>query len=213
MTYQLVKGDEKLPRTKEAFRQIRDERREELQRVAVEVFGRQGYVGTKIDDIAAAAGVSKGLVYHYFAGKEALFATLVEGAAAGTARLFEETLRRPGSAADRLRWLIAAEVSGMTGDPYRYLVILQALLSHAVPGRAREAVLGMIQQEAATTEALIREGQQDGEVIPGDPHQLFLLLGACLQGMAASMAAPDLHPTLPTTEALVGIFIRPRPSE
>jgi AcrR family transcriptional regulator len=36
-------------------------------------FGRKGYAQTSVDEIAAAARVTKGAVYHHFAGKEALF--------------------------------------------------------------------------------------------------------------------------------------------
>jgi AcrR family transcriptional regulator len=37
------------------------------------LFGRRGYAQTSVDEIAAAARVTKGAVYHHFAGKEALF--------------------------------------------------------------------------------------------------------------------------------------------
>jgi AcrR family transcriptional regulator len=37
------------------------------------LFGRQGYAQTSVDQIAAAARVTKGAVYHHFSGKEALF--------------------------------------------------------------------------------------------------------------------------------------------
>ena len=37
------------------------------------LFGRQGYTQTSVDEIADAARVTKGAVYHHFAGKEALF--------------------------------------------------------------------------------------------------------------------------------------------
>ena len=36
-------------------------------------FGTKGYAQTSVDEIAAAAAVTKGAVYHHFAGKEALF--------------------------------------------------------------------------------------------------------------------------------------------
>ena len=36
-------------------------------------FGTKGYAQTSVDEIAAAARVTKGAVYHHFAGKEALF--------------------------------------------------------------------------------------------------------------------------------------------
>jgi AcrR family transcriptional regulator len=37
------------------------------------LFGRQGYAQTSVEEIADAALVTKGAVYHHFAGKKALF--------------------------------------------------------------------------------------------------------------------------------------------
>ncbi|WP_203821784.1 TetR/AcrR family transcriptional regulator [Paractinoplanes ferrugineus] len=41
--------------------------------VAAEMFGRDGYAATSLDGVAAAAGVSRGAVYHHFGTKSALF--------------------------------------------------------------------------------------------------------------------------------------------
>jgi AcrR family transcriptional regulator len=51
-------------------------------------FGSKGYAQTSVDEIAAAARVTKGAVYHHFAGKEALFRAVhaeVESEALGRA--------------------------------------------------------------------------------------------------------------------------------
>jgi AcrR family transcriptional regulator len=42
------------------------------------LFGEQGFAATTIDDIAEAARVAKGAVYHHFATKEAVFAAVFE---------------------------------------------------------------------------------------------------------------------------------------
>ncbi|HUN33562.1 MAG TPA: helix-turn-helix domain-containing protein [Trebonia sp.] len=47
--------------------------RDHLVTVATRLFGEQGYEGTSIEDVLGAAGVSRGALYHHFAGKEALF--------------------------------------------------------------------------------------------------------------------------------------------
>jgi AcrR family transcriptional regulator len=47
-----------------------DERREQLLSAGVELFGRRGHDEVSIEDIADAAGVSKGLLYHYFPTKK-----------------------------------------------------------------------------------------------------------------------------------------------
>ena len=43
------------------------------------LFALQGFEATSIDDIAAAAGVAKGAVYHHFESKEAVFLRVLEG--------------------------------------------------------------------------------------------------------------------------------------
>jgi AcrR family transcriptional regulator len=48
-------------------------------------FGRKGYAQTSVEEIAAAARVTKGAVYHHFAGKEALFRAVYEAVQADTA--------------------------------------------------------------------------------------------------------------------------------
>lgn len=57
-------------------------KRRGIMEAATELFLRNGYQGTSMDDIAAAAAVSKQTVYKNFADKERLFADIVRGAAA-----------------------------------------------------------------------------------------------------------------------------------
>jgi AcrR family transcriptional regulator len=71
--------------------------RNAILQAASELFGRQGYTATTVDDIAAAAGVAKGAVYHHFRGKERLFETVLE---ATTAQLAAEVAQKAASAAD-----------------------------------------------------------------------------------------------------------------
>jgi AcrR family transcriptional regulator len=63
------------------------------------LFGRQGYGETTVDEIAAAAGVAKGAVYHHFATKERLFETVFEAA---TADLAKQVAASVATAADVL---------------------------------------------------------------------------------------------------------------
>jgi AcrR family transcriptional regulator len=57
-----------------------DDRAREIARAALELFVTKGFAATKLDDVAKAAGVSKGLPYIYFKSKEELFkAVIVEG--------------------------------------------------------------------------------------------------------------------------------------
>ena len=47
---------------------------------ALQVMSRRGYAGTRLEDIARAAKVTRGAIYHHFPGKPELFAALVDDA-------------------------------------------------------------------------------------------------------------------------------------
>jgi AcrR family transcriptional regulator len=64
-------------RTRAARKQGR-EARDELLAAALRVFARRGYRQAGVDEIAAAAGYSKGALYWHFAGKEELLTALLE---------------------------------------------------------------------------------------------------------------------------------------
>lgn len=54
-----------------------DDRREQLLLAGSELFGRRSYETVSIDEIARAAGISKGLLYHYFPTKDDFVAAVL----------------------------------------------------------------------------------------------------------------------------------------
>ena len=59
-------------------RMPRRERRAQLLGIATEVFRARGYQGTSMDDIAAAAGVTKPVLYQHFTSKETLYKEVID---------------------------------------------------------------------------------------------------------------------------------------
>jgi AcrR family transcriptional regulator len=55
-----------------------DDQRDIILARAAELFARQGYPGTSMNEVAAACGLSKAAVYHYFADKQALLADIAQ---------------------------------------------------------------------------------------------------------------------------------------
>ena len=54
------------------------QRREQLVLIGRRLFARKGFEGTSVEEIAAAAGVSKPVIYEHFGGKEGLYAVVVD---------------------------------------------------------------------------------------------------------------------------------------
>ena len=57
----------------------KESRPSELLAAALELFVERGFAATRLDDVAARAGVSKGTLYLYFTGKDDLFKAVVRG--------------------------------------------------------------------------------------------------------------------------------------
>ncbi len=60
------------------FQRRKEARPAEITQAAMEAFAEKGYDGTRVDDVAKRAGVSKGLLYLYFKTKEELFKAVIK---------------------------------------------------------------------------------------------------------------------------------------
>ncbi len=65
------------PKTKPRWERRKDARPQELLAAALDLFVERGYAATRLDEVAARAGVSKGTLYLYFENKEELFKAVV----------------------------------------------------------------------------------------------------------------------------------------
>jgi AcrR family transcriptional regulator len=66
-----------MPDSKPRWERRKEARPQELLAAALDLFVERGYAATRLDDVAARAGVSKGTLYLYFTNKEELFKAVV----------------------------------------------------------------------------------------------------------------------------------------
>jgi AcrR family transcriptional regulator len=97
--------------------------RDQLIEVATGLFAEHGYEGTSVEAVLSAAGVSRGALYHHFAGKEALFEAVVQAASDGV------MLRLVAAIAGITDPVVALETSavawiGLAVDPVIQRVVL-----------------------------------------------------------------------------------------
>ena len=85
-------------------RRRKEARPSELTAAALDLFVEKGFAATRLDDVAARAGVSKGTLYLYFDNKEALFKAVVEeGIVPLLAAAEQEMAEYEGASTDLLR--------------------------------------------------------------------------------------------------------------
>jgi len=108
-------------------------RREELLRVAAELFSVKGFYGTSIRDIAKSLGVSVSVIYHHFQNKEGLWSEIIDYSVRVLPRRLESALKDGDSATGRFRHLLRAHLE--SSEFYRkeskmFLVDLNRLSSN-----------------------------------------------------------------------------------
>ena len=85
-----------------------DDKREAMLHKAAIVFSRDGYDRASMAQLAGELGVSKALLYHYYASKEALLFDIVQNHLAALVEVVEEVDDASREPAERLEALVAA---------------------------------------------------------------------------------------------------------
>jgi TetR/AcrR family fatty acid metabolism transcriptional regulator len=139
------------------------EKRRAILHAAVRVFAEKGYHGCRIADVAKAANVAYGLVYHYFRNKEELLESVFAEQWAILINAIRAIDEGPGSAADKL-----ASIYGFVFDVYktapaavRVLILEVTRTPHSLrAGSTRET----FERAVRLVEDVVRQGQVRGEL-------------------------------------------------
>jgi AcrR family transcriptional regulator len=155
-------------------------RRRQIEDVASALFGHRGYAATSMRDIAKALDLQGGSLYAHIPSKEAVLAAIVEEAAEDFHAAVRPIAEGPGTAAERLKAMIAAHVGVVTGGRDRAKVFLFEW-TFLAPER-REAVARSAYQ--GYFERVIGEGVAAGELDAPDPALAAVFLLSAMNGMA-----------------------------
>ena len=154
-------------------------RRQQILKVARDVFAKHGYHAAKIDDIVAAACVARGTFYLHFEDKRAIFEEIVDGAFArlGSAVMRVDIAHPTRSVADQIVQNMRNVVRVLIADP----ATTKILLSDAVgldPAFDRK-LLSFYEGVGKLLESSLHDGQALGIVSPGDARMFAMMtLGA-----------------------------------
>ncbi|MBB6733873.1 TetR/AcrR family transcriptional regulator [Cohnella zeiphila] len=193
------------PLREEQLDQIRDERKDQIVQAAIKVFARRGIIGTKMSMIAAEAGISHGLVYHYFKTKDDLFSMLIQGAVETSIASIEGLYGLPGSPLERIR-LLTEHILSKENTPY-FMLIYQAAHSDGVPEKAGRLMKEYpLQAYIDRLLPLFKEGQQAGEIADGDPEEIVGNYFSILSGI---MVLGEGY-RIPNAEFVMRTIVKPK---
>jgi len=162
--------------------------RERLLRAAADMFAERGYDGTRVADIAAAAGLSNGALYAHFDSKAEL---LVGALRAHGRRLLADLFATDPSRSVTDLLLAVGRRLPLRRDPSGYLIV-EALVAARRDQDVARPMRDYIGERAGWLSELVRLAQAGGELDPAlSPNALahFCLLLA----MGSALITPDLH--------------------
>jgi AcrR family transcriptional regulator len=162
--------------------------RGQLIEVATGLFAEHGYEGTSIEAVLTAAGVSRGALYHHFAGKEALFTAVLEPLNERITAQLTEVISGCADPVDAVR-IGALGWIDLAGDP-----VIQRIMLVDAP-----SVLGWEQWRAmdegrtvgamrAMLQAVSDTGRLPGELVDPFAH---MILAALDEAALVVARAPD----------------------
>jgi TetR/AcrR family fatty acid metabolism transcriptional regulator len=125
---------------------------------AVRVFAAQGYEASRVGDIAKEAGVAYGLVYHYYASKDAVLEAVFReawGRLLAAVALAEQTGE---NAAEQLGLVVKIVLRAWRDAPD----LVRLLVREITRNRQIQDELDEIGQAFASLERIVRRGQADG---------------------------------------------------
>ncbi|MEV0334961.1 TetR/AcrR family transcriptional regulator [Nocardia sp. NPDC050717] len=161
-------------------------RQEEILRAAAAVFARKGFAATRVEDVAAAAGIAKGSVYLYFPSRDALLAGVFDSFARRSALALDEL--GDGPALERLERLVRGALTMLAEHPDHARVLLDVWA--AKPPLDMAAVY---REYRAAVTGLLREAVADGTVRDEvDERYAAVIIGAIEGCLIQTVVDPSL---------------------
>jgi AcrR family transcriptional regulator len=184
--------------------------RGQLIAVATQLFTEHGYEGTSIEAVLSAAGVSRGALYHHFAGKEALFEAVVSAVSAQVTAELAEVIRGCADPVDALRTAGLAWIS-LAADPVIQRVVLVDAPSVLGWDRWRAMddgrTLGALR---ALLQAVSDSGRLPAELVAPFSHMILAALDEIVLVVArAPDSAAAVAESRMAVEALLDRLLRP----
>lgn len=173
-----------------------ENRRRAIIETALNLFIRKGYAATRTADIAREAGMSEGLLFHYFETKEKLYLSLLEIAAQGKDNVFNAPASSPVEFFEATAQTVLDYVAREPFAAELFVLMGRAQYDEGVPNFAKS--FSMRRKDVECAVALIEKGQQDGSIRKGDPLALATAFFTAIQGIAENIAR---NPQMPVPRA------------
>jgi len=175
-----------MPRPKRPrWRRRKEARPAEIIAAALESFAERGFAATRLEDIAARAGVTRGTLYLYFPSKEELFKAVVRQSIVPIIARGEAMVANSHEpSAELLRKLLLSIPMAVAGSPVSAIPKLVLSEARNFPDLARFYLREVVRRGRRLLKAIIERGIARGEFRAVDrDHVFFSVMSPLLLAM------------------------------
>jgi AcrR family transcriptional regulator len=150
--------------TEPSYQRRKEDRPQEITEAALAAFTENGYAGTRVEEVAKRAGVSKGLLYLYFKTKEELFKSVIRSFVIPKIDAFSGALETSAMSSEEfLRGPFLEFAKQLPGSPVSVIVRLMVAEGPKHPDLVSFYWDNVVSRGLAIIKGLVQRGVKSGE--------------------------------------------------
>lgn len=153
--------------------EARNQMKSKIKSGAILFFAKYGYDGAKISDLAKYLKISQGLLYRYYASKEALFAEIINEWNARRDQQYEQLLHTDVSAKEKIIRITQHLELAIKSDE-QLAAIFTIMENRSLVVGIDESFNGWASYPIQMLEKILKDGQREGSVYPGSCYQMSI---------------------------------------
>jgi AcrR family transcriptional regulator len=166
-------------------RQKVEVRREAILAATIEQIEARGMATVRVADVAAALGVSTGLIFYHFDTKNALIVEALGYAVERDLSRLDRALSRSLAAPDRLKRVLSSY--GPTGSAPSWTLWIDAWATALREPTVRSALRRLDDRWRAALVGAVSDGVAAGDFVCADPRAAVARIGALLDGLSVAV--------------------------
>ncbi len=187
-----------MPKSKEQFEAIKEERRQAILNGSLYLFALQGYNKTTMDEISKYVECSHGLLYHYYPTKDGLFEELLNGVIKEKQREIINNIDIEEPAKFLIKDLLDAYLSALKNENDEYACVIYLLLNIHLQKKYMPKIKNVDQRFRIGDLFInaIEKGKETAVFKNDNTRDLVIAILAMLKGLAFSrinMGAKDFR--------------------
>lgn len=171
-------------------------KKSQIIQAALDLFVERGYYGTKTSQISRRAGISEGLLFHYFPTKEILLEELINIGLKGMRMPMQVNAKNGLDFFYQFTTMLFLQAEKNSFIAQMFAFMGHVVWAEDIPERLRKLAASV--DTIAYSRSWVEAGQQDGSIREGDVMSLSNMYWCSIHGIMEQYA---LHPEIPLPEA------------